>query len=95
MKYISIGAVTKPSTEHIVHVSHCGYDYTLTGEQAGSGRDTDRRIGVSALEIAAAGGQIIQIGGQDLAVAGKTDAIGSKLVSHDQDNIVHRILLID
>ena len=35
MKYISIGAVTKPSTEHIVHVSHCGYDYTLTGEQAG------------------------------------------------------------
>ena len=34
MKYISIGAVTKPSTEHIVYVSHCGYDYTLTGEQA-------------------------------------------------------------
>lgn len=35
MKYISIGAVTKPSTEQIVHVSHCGYDYTLTGDQAG------------------------------------------------------------
>ena len=34
MKYISIGAVTKPSTEHLVHVSHCGYDYVLKGEQA-------------------------------------------------------------
>ena len=34
LKYISIGAVTKPSTEHIVYVSHCGYDYTLTGDLA-------------------------------------------------------------
>ena len=34
MNYISIGAVTKPSTEYIVMVSHCGYDYTLTGELA-------------------------------------------------------------
>lgn len=34
MKYISIGAVTKASTEHIIYVSHCGYDYTLTGEEA-------------------------------------------------------------
>ena len=34
MNYISIGAVTKSSTEHIVMVSHCGYDYTLTGELA-------------------------------------------------------------
>lgn len=32
MKYISIGAVNKPSTEHIVYVSHYGYDYTLTGD---------------------------------------------------------------
>lgn len=34
MKYISIGAVNKPSTEHIVYVSHYGYDYTLTGDLA-------------------------------------------------------------
>ena len=34
MKYISMGAVTKPSTEHIVYVSHCGFDYTLTGDLA-------------------------------------------------------------
>ncbi len=34
LKYISIGAVTKPSTEHIVYVSHCGFDYTLTGDLA-------------------------------------------------------------
>ncbi len=34
LKYISIGAVTKPSTEHILYVSHCGFDYTLTGDLA-------------------------------------------------------------
>lgn len=34
MKYISIGTVNKPSTEHIVYVSHYGYDYTLTGDLA-------------------------------------------------------------
>ena len=34
MKYISMGAVTTPSTEHIVYVSHCGFDYTLTGDLA-------------------------------------------------------------
>ena len=34
LKYISIGAVTTPSTEHIVYVSHYGYDYTLTGDLA-------------------------------------------------------------
>lgn len=34
MKYISMGAVTKPSTEQIVYVSHCGFDYTLTGDMA-------------------------------------------------------------
>ena len=34
MKYISIGAVNKPSTEHIVYVSHYGYNYTLTGDLA-------------------------------------------------------------
>ena len=33
-KYISIGAVTAPSSEEIVYVSHCGYDYTLTGDLA-------------------------------------------------------------
>lgn len=34
MKYISIGSVNRPSTEHIVYVSHCGYDYTLTADLA-------------------------------------------------------------
>lgn len=34
MKYISLGAVLEPSTEHIVKVSHCGIDYTLTHELA-------------------------------------------------------------
>lgn len=34
MKYISLGAVVDPSTEHILKVSHCGFEYTLTGEQA-------------------------------------------------------------
>ena len=34
MKYISLGAVMEPSTEHIVKVSHCGIDYTLTQELA-------------------------------------------------------------
>ena len=34
MKYISLGAVLEPSTEHIVKVSHCGIDYTLTQELA-------------------------------------------------------------
>ena len=34
LKYISIGAVTTPSTEQIVYVSHYGYDYTLTGDLA-------------------------------------------------------------
>lgn len=33
-KYISIGAVAKPSTEHILYISHCGIDYTLTGDLA-------------------------------------------------------------
>ncbi|MBQ7898399.1 MAG: hypothetical protein IJ307_00935 [Bacteroidales bacterium] len=34
MKYISLGAVLESSTEHIVKVSHCGIDYTLTQELA-------------------------------------------------------------
>ena len=34
MKYISLGAVMEPSTEHIVKVSHCGIDYTLTQKLA-------------------------------------------------------------
>ena len=34
MKYISLGTVPEPSTEHIVKVSHCGIDYTLTQELA-------------------------------------------------------------
>lgn len=34
MKYISLGAVLDGSTEHIVKVSHCGFDYTLTQELA-------------------------------------------------------------
>ena len=34
MKYISLGAVMEPSTEHIVKVSHCGIGYTLTQELA-------------------------------------------------------------
>lgn len=34
MKYISLGVVKKASTEHIVNVSHCGSDYTLTQELA-------------------------------------------------------------
>lgn len=34
MKYISVGTVNKPSTEHIVYVSHYGYEYTLTGDLA-------------------------------------------------------------
>lgn len=34
MKYISLGAVVHPSTEHILNVSHCGFEYILTGEQA-------------------------------------------------------------
>ena len=34
MKYISLGAVAHPSTEHILNVSHCGFEYILTGEQA-------------------------------------------------------------
>lgn len=34
MKYISLGVVKEASTEHIVNVSHCGIDYTLTQELA-------------------------------------------------------------
>lgn len=34
MKYISIGAVVAPSTEHILKVSHCGMEFTLTGDLA-------------------------------------------------------------
>lgn len=34
MKYISLGVVVHPSTEHILKVSHCGFEYILTGEQA-------------------------------------------------------------
>lgn len=34
MKYISLGVVKKASTEHIVNVSHCGSNYTLTQELA-------------------------------------------------------------
>lgn len=34
MKYISIGAVVAPSTEHILKVSHCGMIFTLTGDLA-------------------------------------------------------------
>lgn len=52
MKYISLGVVKKASTEHIVYVSHCGSDYTLTQKLAslwldgrfGFARRTDRPI---------------------------------------------------
>lgn len=48
MKYISIGAVVKPSTEHIVYVSHCGVDYTLTGDLASMW--LDGRFGFDAIQ---------------------------------------------
>ena len=35
MKYISIGVVMAPSTEHILKVSHYGTEFTLTGDLAG------------------------------------------------------------
>lgn len=34
MKYISLGVVQGGSTEYIVKVSHCGFDYSLTQELA-------------------------------------------------------------
>lgn len=34
MKYISIGVVMAPSTEHILKVSHYGTEFTLTGDLA-------------------------------------------------------------
>ncbi len=34
MKYISVGAVAKEGTEHLIHVSHVGRTYELTGMQA-------------------------------------------------------------
>ena len=34
MKYISVGAVVKQGTEHIVDVSHCGNEFRLTGALA-------------------------------------------------------------
>lgn len=34
MKYISIGEVVAPSTEHILKVAHCGMVFTLTGDLA-------------------------------------------------------------
>lgn len=34
MKYISKGIVMEGSTEHILRLTRCGYDFQLTGEQA-------------------------------------------------------------
>lgn len=34
MKYISKGIVVEGSTEHILHLTRCGCDFQLTGEQA-------------------------------------------------------------
>ena len=34
MKYISKGIVIEGSTEHILRLTRCGYDFQLTGEQA-------------------------------------------------------------
>ena len=34
MKYISKGIVVNGSTEQILHVTRCGVDFQLTGEQA-------------------------------------------------------------
>ena len=34
MKYISKGIVVEGSTEHILRLTRCGYDFQLTGEQA-------------------------------------------------------------
>ena len=34
MKYISIGVVMAPSTEHILKESHYGTEFTLTGDLA-------------------------------------------------------------
>lgn len=34
MKYVSVGTVVVPSTEHILKVSHFGLEFTLTGDQA-------------------------------------------------------------
>ena len=36
MKYISKGYVVEGSTEHIMHVSHFGREFQLTGVKAGS-----------------------------------------------------------
>lgn len=51
MKYIAIGAITKPSTERLVHVSHCGFDYTLTGDQAGLWLDGRFSFGAARNQI--------------------------------------------
>ena len=37
MKYISKGIVVNGSTEQILHVTRCGVDFQLTGEQAAYG----------------------------------------------------------
>ena len=34
MKYISVGVVMAPSSEHILKVSHYGTEFTLTGDLA-------------------------------------------------------------
>lgn len=52
MKYISVGVVVKPSTEHILYISHCGAEYTLTGDLASMW--LDGRFGFDAVEGAMA-----------------------------------------
>ena len=41
MKYISIGAVLKEGTEHILDVAHGGAQFRLTGDKATLGSTAD------------------------------------------------------
>ena len=58
MKYISKGIVVEGSTEHILRLTRCGYDFQLTGEQAVlwlNGRRRESHFDKSCYAAAASG----------------------------------------